>query len=525
MSLRARIEENFRANADRVFLIEPGVETLTYRRFYDLACHAAGMFEQMGLKPGARAGIVMNNSREFAAIYFGALFSGITLVPVNQALSKNEIGFLLQNSGLDLLIFSMCTRPLLIEAAEGLRCKKVCVMQGMERTFHPEVTEIHSLEEFPDRRASGWKPDFADDHTLPIVFTSGTTSLPKGIRQRIVSYFQAAEAFNKAMGFGPENRFLDNWSMAYNTGFLNTMLCAFMAGGSVVITRVYDAKSPLDFWRPVIENQVNTLWFSPSMMAALNRVDRDPAGPKYCRSSIKAVCAGTAPLPLKVKQEFEAKYGVEVFESYGVSEVLFVSLNSPKHPRRERAVGRVLPGIELELRDDNGSVVPAGAEGEIVVRSPWMMQGYVDFENSNPKQHHPMDTFATGDLGRFDDEGNLYITGRKKDLIIRGGLNISPRVIEEAILEVPSIEQVAVIGLPHEHYGEEIIATVVLKPGRDIEAERFSILKHCRERLSAHAVPSKVLGFDKFPSGSTGKILKREIREQVLRQLASPTTS
>jgi len=520
MDIHETIEDIFKRNSKRIFLVEPATGSLTYKDFFNLACHASGMLRELGLKEGSRVGVLLNNSKEYAALYFAALFCGVAIVPINQALSKKEIHFLLENSALDLLVFSMCTRPLVMEAGGSHKFKKVCILEGQEKTFHPEVTEIGSLDEFPDPRSTGWSPKISADQTIAVVYTSGTTGLPKGIMHRTRTYIEAALAFNKNMEFGPENRFINHWPMAYNTGWLNTLLCPFLCEGSVVIMNVYDAKTPLNFWRPVIEHKANTFWLSPTMMAALNRIDRDPVGPEYCRKFVRAVCAGTAPLPLNVKLEFEKKYGIEVFESYGVSEVLFVTMNMPRFQRREKSAGRVIDGIDLKILNPEGKEIHGEDEGEIIVHSPWMMKQYLDFENNNPISYKPMDSFATGDLGRRDTDGNVYITGRKKDLIIRGGLNISPRVIEETLLEMPSIAQAAIIGVPHDHLGEEIVAVLQFKKNFELEIERFAILKYCREKLSGTSVPTRLLSFDNFPVGSTGKILKRQIKEEVLRRLA-----
>ncbi|MBL8645141.1 MAG: acyl--CoA ligase [Rhodospirillaceae bacterium] len=514
-----RIEAVFRANSGRDFLLEPGKPALTYAAFEDRCLRVAGMFQKLGIPRGARVGTLLPNSGEYAALFFGALYAGVTMVPINHALSPPEISFLAGASGIDILVYAEQTKHLLEGGTTKPPYKRVCFVQNQgaqsEDAAGPGVVTLKSFAEFEPAPARSWADAVQDDQTIALVFTSGTTSRPKGIKHRARSYIEAASAFNDGMGFDPGNRFINLWPMAYNTGWLNSLLCPFLCQGSVVIAPVFDAKSALAFWPNIIEHKANTAWLSPSLLTTLNRVDRDPRGPQYCREVGFVVCTGTAPVPIKVKTEFEQKYGVEAFESYGVSEVLFVSMNMPRHTRCPGAAGRVIPGIDIAIVNDAGAALKTGEEGEIIIRSPWFMKGYHDFDDPNAPSHNPMDPFASGDIGKLDAEGNLYITGRKKDLIIRGGLNLSPRAIEDVIAEHPGVEAVAVVGIPHEVFGEEVVAALQMKAGFALENERAAILALCRGKLSSTAVPTKLVAFAKLPQGATGKILKREIRAEL----------
>jgi long-chain acyl-CoA synthetase len=386
-------------------------------------------------------------------------------------------------------------------------------MLGQEKVFHPEDDEVWSLDQPPGGPLPEPFAGATDDDLLIILFTSGTTSAPKGVMHRIVSEFGNAVTFNTEMDFGPDHRFLHVWPMAYSSGYLNTLLSPFMAGGSVVLAGAFVAQTVLTFWNPVVAHAANTLWLSPTMMASLLRIDRDTAGIAWCRREVRTVCCGTAPLASKLKRDFEEKYGVEVLESYGLSELLLITANTPRYPRRESSVGRVLPGVELRFADDE----------EILVRTPFAMSGYFDLETMQPAPLEPGSWFPTGDLGRLDAEGNLFVTGRKKDLIIRGGLNISPRAVRDVLLEHPAVEDAAVLGLPHDFYGEEVVAALKLKPGHSLDAEQPSILQLCRARLNQASVPTRLVEVAQFPTGSTGKVLIRELKKLV-EQMAAPSS-
>jgi long-chain acyl-CoA synthetase len=500
-----RIAATFAANRDRTFLVESMTgRSWTYDETYVWAQRAASMLRDQGVGKGDRVALLLANSAEFVSLYFGCLLIGAVAVPVNQALHPSEMRYILEHSGAPLLLFSRTTRSILLQATEGLTSlRQVRVMLGQEQSFHPEdVDETWNHETGTIDKRLRPLDGMTDEDTLLILYTSGTTGVPKGVVHSVRSEFGNAVAFNEAMGFGPDHRFLHIWAMAYSSGYLNALMSPFMAGASVVLAPAFTAQTILTFWKPVIEHGGNTLWLSPTMMAALVRMDRDERGWEYCRGHVRTVCAGTAPLPLKLKRDFEEKYGVEAFESYGLSELLIISANVPAFPRRQDSVGRLLAGVELRIAGD----------GEILVRTPFAMIGYLDPETREVEPLGRDGWFPTGDIGVLDDEGNLFITGRKKDLIIRGGQNISPRAIRDVLLSHPSIVDAVVVGLPHDFYGEEVAAAVKLQPGLDLADERSSLLQHCRKHLSGPAVPTRLKQVEEFPLGPTGKVLTREVR-------------
>lgn len=510
-----RIAGTFAACGDRTFLVESMTgRAWTYTEMHVWARRAASMLRQQGVRKGDRVALLLSNSAEFVSLYFGCLFVGAVAVPVNQTLHSSDMRYILEHSGARLLLFSRTTRSMLLQATEGLTALgQVRVMLGQEQSFHPE-----DVDETWNHETGVIDPDLAplsgvdDDDTLIILYTSGTTGQPKGVVHTVRSEFGNAVAFNDAMVFTPDDRFLHIWPMAYSSGYLNALMSPFMAGASVVLAPAFTAQTILTFWKPVMEHRANTLWLSPTMMAALVRMDRDDQGALYCRAHVKTVCAGTAPLPLKLKQDFEAKYGVEALESYGLSELLIISANVPAFARRDDSVGRLLAGVEVAIATDDGARQPIGNEGEILVRTPFAMQGYLDPVTRAVEPLARDSWFPTGDIGVMHDDGNLCITGRKKDLIIRGGLNLSPRAIRDVLLNHPSVVDAIVVGLPHDFYGEEVAAAIKLQPGMDLADERTSLLQHCRKQLSQAAVPTLLKQIDEFPVGPTGKVLTRDVR-------------
>lgn len=497
---------------DRTFLIDGATgRSLTYGELHTWAARLAAALRARGIGPGDRVALLLDNSPEFALLYFGCLYAGAVAVPVSPALSPAEVRFILRSSRARLLVCSPAMRELGEAEMEVSAPGAVWVVghgggadgeQGLDYGV-PLPAPLPDAQLLPQESA---------DAVFSINFTSGTTSLPKGVVHRVGALLGNARAFNEMMGIGAGHRFVHVFPMAYMAGFLNTLLCPFVAGGSVVLGGAFDARVALAFWPLVARYSVNAMWLAPTMLAILQRVDRDTTGREFCRSVQPLVCVGTAPLPGKLKLDFEGRYGVELMESYGLSELLLVSANTPRAPRTPASVGRLVPGVEVEIRGGEG-VDSSRGEGDIWVRTPFALAGYLDYETGKSEPADPW--FSTGDVGRLDDAGDLFITGRKKDLIIRGGVNVSPRAVEETLLLHDAVQEAAVVGLPHEVYGEEVAAAVRLHAGRDLAQEQASLQAFCRERLGPAAVPTRFVGVTDFPRSVSGKVQKHELRRQM----------
>lgn len=495
---------------DAPFLIVPDRRlTLTYGEFHDAALGLACRLQEEGVRRGDRVVALLGNSPEYAILYFAALYLGATVVTANPALHLREVHFVIRNSGAKLLIHGEETKHFLLGPSQPA--------DSIRRWLMPRLNE--PLFRIPWSNHP-WKPlDGATPGDLfTIVFTSGTTAFPKAVAHRTASLLGNAAAFNAAMGAAPSDRFLHLLPMAYSGGFFNALIAPYCAGSSVVLTPGFGARTALDFWKVPMENGVNALWLTPAILSALLKVDRDESGKAWCRAKIKKVFAGMGPLHLEVKRAFEKAYGVEVLESYGLSETLLLAANAPG-AAVEGSVGRLLPGVELQARGEDGRVLPAGSEGELFARTPHLMAGYLDQETSRVTPVADA-WFPTGDLGAVAADGRVRLTGRKKDLIIRGGLNISPMAVEEVLLRHEAVAAAAVVGVPSALTGEEVAAVVKLKPGLDWAAARPALEAYCKSEIAAASRPTVLLCRDELPTGPTGKVLKRELREWAAAQAA-----
>lgn len=447
----------FGTDPDRVALVEAASgRSYTYGELERLARGAITLLEELGAARGDRLVLQLEDRTALAVLYVACLYGGLTAVPVAPSAPAAELE------------------------------------QARERTRARIVVLDWDLGACATAAPAGGAPE---DRECLIVFTSGTTSTPKGIVHGTSSLLGAAHGFNEHTGIDADSNFLHVMPMSYMAGILNTLLCPLVAGARVVIAPQFDARSLLDFWRPAVEHGANTLWLSPTMLASIERVDRDPAAAEYCAEHVRAIFSGTAPLTPAVKDRFEAKYGVEILESYGLSEVLFVTSASSRWPRVAGSVGRALGRVEIDFAED----------GEIVVRTPFSMLGYLD-DGERPT------AFATGDLGRSDTDGNVFVTGRKKELIISGGLNVSPRAVEEVLVQHPTVRRAAVLGLPDELLGEEVVAVLELEDGISVDSVRAGLVELCKEHMSSRAVPTRFVSLPSLPSGPTGKVPLDELR-------------
>jgi long-chain acyl-CoA synthetase len=515
MRIRETILDVVALRAGQVFLVDAKTgREVTYGDFHRQACALAAELRNRGVRKGDRIGVMLPNCCELAILYFACIYLGAVIVPINPALSKSEIQFIL-----------LSCKPVLV----------VTIASNAEsiREFHANVLGLQTVQE-SDIYLNGANEvkinihaestDFVPleaasaDDLIVLMYTSGTSAKPKGLAHKIGHMFRNAQAFASAQGIKEDSRFYLTLSMAYMGGFYNLLVLPFLCGASVVVDHVFDARSSLQFWERAKNNKVNTLWMAPTVLSILLRMDRGRTGEEFCRSSVRHLFVGFAPLPIKVKDEFESRYGVRLIENYGLSETLFVTARSQNTRAGNGYVGEPLPGIALRIVGDDGEQVAQGVDGEVQILTPDLMAGYLDAEG-RLLETDATAWFATGDVGRVEGRDSLSITGRKKDLIIRGGVNISPAAIEEVLMHVDGVSDVAVVSIPHELYGEDIVAVLKLNSGVEVDSIMESVAAHAKRNLAQHQQPARYMAIDELPRTSSGKVQKARIRELVAEKL------
>ena len=348
------------------------------------------------------------------------------------------------------------------------------------------------------------------------MLSSGTTGKPKGIPFSYARVLQSARVFTQALGIGPDDRFYDVLPMTYLGGLYNLLLLPLVAGSSVVVDAVFGPKTIYGFWSRVRETGINALWFNPTMLTQLLSLE-DDEDLSFLRGQVRLGLCGMADLAPDLKQRFEVRFGFTLHENYGLAETTFLTTSSPTQPAAKGSVGAALPGVSLEILDEHRRPVPVGHVGQIATRTPYLAPGY-EFAGETERVNFLADgRFLTGDVGRLDAEGRLYLAGRVKDVIIRGGLNIHPAALETTIHALEGVEEVAVVGLPDPVYGEEV--ALVVKPRAGSGLTREALRDHCRAHLADYQRPRHVFFIDAFPKSVSGKIQKPVLRRLLLQRV------
>jgi len=467
-------------------------------RYHELDRAARGVatsLRERGLAPGDTVALMIPNVPEFTIAYFGTLYAGCTVVPLNVLLSAPEVRYHLEDSGAKLLV----AHPTFdAPAREGAREAGV-PMIAAEGSGPGTLAEFAAAEPAPGLHAT--RPS----DTAVILYTSGTTGKPKGAELTHANLMlNSALVVPRLIPVGEDDVALATLPLFHSFGQTCIQNAMFAAGGTVTLLPRFGPKETFE----VIERDRVTLFAGvPTMYFALLHHAPERA---YDLSSLRWCMSGGAAMPVEVMRAFEEKHGIPVLEGFGLSETSpIASFNVPGRPRKPGSVGYPVWGVEMCILDDEDRPVPDGERGEICIRGHNVMKGYLGRPDAT-KEALRGGWFHSGDIGIRDPDGSFRIVDRKKDMVIRGGFNVYPREIEEVLFAHPEVLEAAVIGVPHESHGEEVKAVVVRKPGSRLAAEE--VIAYCRERLAAYKYPRIVEFIDELPKGPTGKILKRELR-------------
>ena len=468
---------------------------VNYAALNGAAAAVAGFLRERGVAAGDRVGLLMPNVPYFPIIYFAALRLGAIVVPLNPLLRDREIEYHLSDSGSKILLgwngFDESAGP----GAAAAGVDYVSVAPGDFEGLLAGVTPVGEIE--PREDGDG----------AVIIYTSGTTGTPKGATLTHSNIGRGAEVACDLVSAGPDTVAVATLPLFHVFGMNSVMNVAIHAHGTLTLVPRFEPGNVLS----IIERDRATVFPGvPTMYTSmLNHPDRE----KYDTSSLSLCVSGGSALPVEVLRGFDEAFDCKVLEGYGLSESTGMgSFNQPDRERKPGSIGVPIGGTEFRLVDENDEDVPEGERGEVIMRGPFVMSGYWGKEEATASAMKG-GWFHTGDIATVDDDGYYFIVDRKKDLIIRGGYNVYPREVEEAIYEHPAVREVAVVGLPHEELGQEVGAAISLKPG--MEATPDEIKAFAKERVAAYKYPRHIWIVDELPKGPTGKILKREIEVPV----------
>ena len=476
---------------------------------------AAGLIE-LGVEPGDRVAISCPNLPWFPVAYFGILKAGAVVVPLSVLLKGREIAYHLADSG---AVAYLCFEgtpelPMLEEGRTGFEdtasCRHLVAITGAPAAAVPDGcgTTLGRLAAGPDAAET---VATSPDDTAVILYTSGTTGTPKGAELTHANIVMNAKVSAEMLRFDAEDVALMVLPLFHSFAQVVLMCAGFSAGVTLVVQLRFDPGTVL---AAMEKHGVTVFAGVPTMYWGLLH---SPEAERFDLAAIAArlriAVSGGASLPLEVLRSFEDRFDVPILEGYGLSEASPVaSFNHLDRERKPGTVGTPIWGVEIRLADADGNEPPPGEPGEILIRGHNVMKGYW------ARPEATAETLAggwlhTGDVATVDEDGYYSIVDRTKDMIIRGGFNVYPREIEEVMMEHPAVSLVAVIGIPDAEHGEEIAAYVVPAEGADLgEAD---LVAWCRERMAAYKYPRSVTVREGLPMNATGKILKRELRDEV----------
>jgi HIP---CoA ligase len=494
-----------------------GDRRLTYAELDEEARTFAAALVAGGVEPADRVAIWCFNCAEWVVAVLGLLQAGATLVPINTRFKGVEAADLLSRSGAKALVtvtdFLDTDYLAMLEAGgtELPELRTVVVARGPAtgdsvawEDFAARATEEARAE--VDRRRKAVGPDERSD----ILFTSGTTGVPKGVVMTHGRTLGVATDWVAMTGLSADDRYLMVNPYFHMFGLKAGILASVAAGATMFPEPVFDVDRVL---ARVGEEGITVLPGPPTLyQSILDHPDRD----RHDLSTLRVAVTGAADIPVELirRVNVELPFSI-VVTGYGLTEAGTASATSPDDDPETVAttVGRPRPGFELKIADDQGHEVPAGEPGEVVLRGPTVMAGYLDDPEATAQALSPHGWLRTGDLGVVDGRGCLRIVGRAKDMFIVGGFNAYPAEIENALLRHPDVQQSAVIGIPDDRLGEVGMAFVVARPGADVTPEE--IVAWSREQMANYKVPRAVELVDELPRNATGKVLKDELRARV----------
>lgn len=519
MDIIKEIQNIFNQNYNRDFLIDyRSGSQFTFGYFFEKSLGIQEFLSKQGIIKGDRIAVISDNTRTTIELYFSCLISGIIIVPINPMLTPDQMNEIIINSKSKAVFINAEVLSGRYSVPGTSNLKYYLYGENHENTIYNKSNLIQvdfSTFRF-ERSEILLNIDENDDFLL--VYTSGTTSTPKGIIHTYKNMFSNALIFNDILGIGPNNRFINFLPLSFLGGYYNLLMLPFISGASVVLVNSFGANSIANFWKPIIDYKVNTIWLVPTILSFLIEMDRGEEGVKYCNKNNILFLIGTAPLRKDKKELFEKKYNRKIFENYGLSETLFISTQSPKYSNSFDSVGRLLPGVVTKIVDRNLAEVNQMQEGEIIVKTPTFMKGYYNSSTQEIEKISNDNWFSTGDLGQKNSEDELFITDRKKDLIIRGGINISPAVIEDVIMSIAEVQECAVVGMPHAYMGEEIIAVIKSDAANDFNKLKSRINSLCKTKLSIVQQPNQIIELNEFPHTVTGKVKKEKIKNWISKE-------
>ena len=497
-TVRALVALQARTRPDAVYALETdGPQHITFAALAHSCQQVAALLRSHGSVPGDTVSLVMPNGLSTLQLLLGAMHGGWCVNPVNLLSSEAQMGYVLNHSDCTLVIASP-------EWADTVRR----VLATVPRAIALWVCDAHHNTFAQDANIgadTSAHPVTTQDPAL-LMYTSGTTGVPKGVLLSQSNLAANAASISTEHALNAQDRVLAVLPLYHINAFAVTMLAPLFHGGSLAMPPKFSAAR---FWQQALQTQCTWINVVPTMISYL----LEGAAPQASQTARIQFCrSASAALPPAHLQAFESKFGIGIIETMGLTETVAPSFSNPL-ARKDRKLGSVgkASGCEARVIDATLEVVADGVTGEVAIRGPQVMQGYYKNEAATRESFTPDGWLRTGDLGHRDSDGFFFITGRIKELIIKGGENIAPREIDEVLLRHPGVLDAAAVGIPDPHYGQEILVCVMAREGHDVS--EAMLRDHCAALLGRFKTPKYVCLVQDLPRGPSGKVQRLKLPE------------
>jgi long-chain acyl-CoA synthetase len=498
-TIREYVDFQAAKRPDAVYLVAPEPNRSMTFAVLQKACRklAHHLFER-GIRPGEKVALLMHNGYQTCRLFIGAMYGGFCITPLNLLAQSSQLEYVLEHSDARIVFVSPDQLERLNAALANVKRKiqvVVCDVDAEEFIAAPDgIMEMPAVRE--------------EDDAL-MMYTSGTTGTPKGVVLANRSVVSGGQFVSGAHELGPQDRVMACLPLYHINAQIVTATAPLVHGGSLVLPHRFSVSN---FWELAVQHRCTWINLVPTMISYLlngpdpAEKDLDTGRVKFCRSA-------SAPLPPSQHRAFEDKFRIGVIETMGLTETAAPCFTNPLDPSKRKvgSPGRAF-GNEAKIIHADGHVLPPGETGEIMVRGPNVMKGYYKNPEETAKTLEADGWLHTGDLGHFDEDGFVFVTGRIKELIIKGGENIAPREIDEALLKHSAVLEAAAVGIPDQNYGQEIMACIILKPEQRCSEDELRAF--CKKELGAYKTPKIFRFVDELPKGPSGKVQRLKLLTQ-----------
>lgn len=499
-TIRAYVDLQAAQQPEGIYLVAPEPNlTMTFEQLKLASIHLSQYLFAQGLQPGDKVALLMHNGFQTCRLFIGIMYGGFCVTPLNLLAQASQLEYVLNHSDAKMVF-----------VATDQVARLTAALRNIPREIKVVECDVDALEFLPENGVTAplTMVDAEDDALM--MYTSGTTGQPKGVVLANRSVIAGGQFVSEAHALSRRDRVLGSLPLYHINAQVVVATAPLVHGGSIVLPHKFAAST---FWQMVVDYKCTWINVVPTIIAYLLH-GADPLKSGLDLGSVQFCRSASAPLPPEQHRAFEEKFQIGIIETMGLTETAAPAFTNPLD-RTQRKIGSPGQafGNEAKIVDASGSTLAAGATGEILLRGPNVMKGYYKNAPETAKTLSSDGWLRTGDLGYLDADGFVFVTGRIKELIIKGGENIAPREIDEALLKHPAVLEAAAVGIPDVNYGQEIMVCIVLKLGQSCAVEELEAF--CRMELGPYKTPKVIRLVDELPKGPSGKVQRLKLLDLV----------